>query len=320
MYLMTPPTPICAYDIAPDGTVSACHDTDTAQGDGYRWLHFDLTDPAFEPWARATLPAPAAKALFQSETRPRCEALPGGMTVNLRGVNLNPGAEAEDMVSIRLWVTEGLVISARRYKIFAIDAIRDAMDNGKAPRGISAFLAALAFGLTKRIEAVSLNCAELTDEVEDLAFDPDAAPPIALPALRQRIIKLRRFVRPQSEALQQMGEGTIWPLDDVSRDYLRDTMNRNLRTLEELDATADRLAAIQDHEDAQAAIALGRNTYVLSIIAAVFLPLGFLTGLFGINVGGMPLVNDQAGFAIVAGGCVAIGALVILVFRYLRWL
>ena len=64
----------------------------------------------------------------------------------------------------------------------------------------------------------------------------------------------------------------------------------------------------------------GRNTYVLSIIAAVFLPLGFLTGLFGINVGGMPLIESDAGFAIIAGGCVAIGTLVLVVFRHLRWL
>ena len=127
-------------------------------------------------------------------------------------------------------------------------------------------------------------------------------------------------MRPQAEALEVLGSGAIWPLDETSQSYLRDTINRNKRNLEELDATADRLAAIQDHEDAKAATALGRNTYVLSIIAGVFLPLGFLTGLFGINVGGMPLIDSQAGFAIVTGGCVAIGILVIVLFRYLRWL
>lgn len=311
------PIPLCGYDVDAQGNATAI--ADQPPENGYRWLHFDLGDPTFEPWARAQLPLAAAKALTQSETRPRCDGTPSGIIVNLRGVNLNPGAEAEDMVSVRLWVTENMVVSARRYKIFAVDAIRADMDANRAPKSVSEFLAALTFGLTKRIEAVSLACAELTDDVEDIAFDPTAPPPDKLPALRQRIIKLRRFVRPQSEALRVMGEGDIWPLDDISRDYMRDTVNRTQRTLEELDATSDRLAAIQDHEDAQAAIALGRNTYVLSIIAGVFLPLGFLTGLFGINVGGMPMIENGAGFAIVAGGCVAIGALVLVLFRYLRW-
>ncbi len=286
----------------------------------YRWLHFDRTDPAFEVWATEHLPRSAAKALLQAETRPHCDPVHGGMILNLRGVNLNAGADAEDMVSIRLWVFEGLIVSARRHKVFALDAIRDEIDSGKAPRDIAAFLAALAFGLTKRIEAVSLALAEDTDEAEDRAFDEQTAPPENIPALRQTTIKLRRFVRPQAEALHALGSGTVWPLDETAKQHLQETMNRNKRTIEELDATNDRLAAIQDHEDAKAALALGRNTYVLSIVAGVFLPLGFLTGLFGINVGGMPLVDSQAGFAIVAAGCVAIGALVLLLFRVLRWL
>lgn len=318
--MMNMPKPICAFDVDIDGRATEVTDLKLHTLGCYRWLHFDLNDPAFDTWSRTHLPHAAAKALTQSETRPRCDGSPHGMIVNLRGVNLNPGAAAEDMVSVRLWATEKLIVSARRYKIFAVDTIRADMAAHRAPKSVAAFLAALTFGLTKRIEAVSLSCAEMADAVEDLAFDPDAAPPHDLPELRQRLIKIRRFVRPQSEALRIMGEGTIWPLDDTSRDYMRDTINRNQRTLEELDATTDRLAAIQDHEDAQAAIALGRNTYVLSIIAAVFLPLGFLTGLFGINVGGMPLLDSQNGFIIVTAGSVAIGGLVLVVFRYLRWL
>ena len=256
---MTTPSPLCAYDISSDGTAIAAGDVGLVTQATYRWLHFDLNDPAFETWVRSNLPSPAAEALAQSETRPRCDGLPGGLILNLRGVNLNAGADAEDMVSIRLWVTDGLIISARRSKIFAVDAIRKDIDEGHASKSVSGFLAALAFGLTMRIEGVSLTCVELADEIEDLAFDPAAPPPFDLPKLRQRIIKLRRFLRPQSEALRVVGAGVIWPLDDVSRDYLRDTINRNQRTVEELDATTDRLAAIQDHEDAQAAIALGGN-------------------------------------------------------------
>ena len=313
--------PVCAYDIDEHGHAHAVSEEwPSAKSEmAYRWLHFNLVDPAFEVWANQHLPRTAAKSLLQTATRPHCDAVKNGMILNLRGVNLNEGAEIEDMVSIRLWVSDGLIVSSRRDRIFALDAVRADIDTGNPPRDIAAFLAALAFGLTKRIEAVSLSLAEETDEAEDRAYDERTAPPENIPALRQSIIKLRRFVRPQSEALNILGAGTVWPLDDVARGHLNETINRNKRTIEELDATNDRLAAIQDHEDAKAAQALGRNTYVLSIIAAVFLPLGFLTGLFGINVGGMPLINSQAGFALVAAGCVAIGALVVLVFRFLRW-
>lgn len=315
-------TPVCAYDIGDDGTArpvtSAWPNTETR--DTYRWLHFDLSDANFADWAAAHLPHIATKALLQSETRPRCDVTSEGMLLNLRGVNLNPGADAEDMVSIRLWVADGLIISARRHKIFAVDAIRADIDAGNAPHDIPAFLAALAFGLTKRIETVSLALEEDADDLEERAFASETQDPSNLPDLRLKLIKLRRFVRPQADALKTLAAGDVWPLHEGSASYLRDTVNRNQRTIEELDATADRLSTIQEHLDMQAATALGRNTYVLSIIAAIFLPLGFLTGLFGINVGGMPLINSNFGFALVAAGCALIGIAVLFVFRALRWL
>lgn len=314
-------TPVCAFDISSNGKATVVTDgwPNTKSDAAFRWLHFNRTDPNFEAWTAAHLPRSAAKALMQAETRPHCDRVQGGMILNLRGVNLNAGAEAEDMVSIRLFIADGLIISARRDKVFALDAIREDIDAGRAPRDIPAFIAALTFGLTKRIEAVTRKLAEGTDDAEDRAFDPVTAAPEDIPALRQSIIKLRRFVRPQAEALEILGNGLILPLDETSHSYMRETINRNKRNLEELDATNDRLTAIQDHEDAKAAKALGRNTYVLSIIAGVFLPLGFVTGLFGINVGGMPFVSSQAGFAVVTIGCFAVGALVIVLFRYLRW-
>ncbi|WP_458790094.1 CorA family divalent cation transporter [Yoonia sp. MH D7] len=315
-------TPICAYDISTDGAVqpvgSSWAGIETVAA--YRWLHFDLNDPAFTDWAESHLPRIAAKALLQSETRPRCDATPEGMLLNLRGVNLNPGADVEDMVSIRLWVADGLIVSTRKYKIFAVDTIRADIDAGKAPPNIAAFLAALAFALTKRIETVSLALEEDADELEEQAFSPIKQDLSKLPDLRLKLIKLRRFVRPQSEALMTLAAGDVWPHDEINTTYLRDTVNRNQRTIEELDATADRLSAIQEHLDMQAATSLGRNTYVLSIIAAIFLPLGFLTGLFGINVGGMPLIHSNFGFAVVAVGCTVIGIAVLLIFRALRWL
>jgi zinc transporter len=59
--------------------------------------------------------------------------------------------------------------------------------------------------------------------------------------------------------------------------------------------------------------------YVLSIVAAVFLPLGFLTGLLGINVGGIPFAENPWGFLAVVVALLGVVALELLVFRWRRW-
>ena len=63
-----------------------------------------------------------------------------------------------------------------------------------------------------------------------------------------------------------------------------------------------------------------RTSYLLTIVAAIFLPLGFLTGLLGINVGGMPGVDDPHAFWAVVFLCGGILLLMLLLFRKWKWL
>ena len=316
-----PPTPICAFEIAPDGAATPLEGCDPSPpASGFRWYHFDLADPALEPWVRQHLPPTAASALTQSETRPRCDTLDDGMILNLRGVNLNPGADADDMVSIRLWVSDGLILSTRARKVFAADALRRGIESGKAPGDIAAFLCELTYGLTRRIEEVSLETVERTDELEERSLGEVRSLAMDLAEQRQSVIKMRRFLRPQGEAIDRLLAAERWIFDPGHADLMRETANRTRRIIEELDATADRLQAIQDHLDNLQTAALGRNSYVLSVVAAIFLPLGFLTGLFGINVGGMPGVENDAGFWIVTAISLLLGAVLFWVFRALKWL
>jgi zinc transporter len=59
--------------------------------------------------------------------------------------------------------------------------------------------------------------------------------------------------------------------------------------------------------------------YVLSLVAAIFLPLGLMTGLLGINVGGIPWAEDPAGFAAVTGLLVLIAVGLVSLLRWMRW-
>jgi zinc transporter len=59
---------------------------------------------------------------------------------------------------------------------------------------------------------------------------------------------------------------------------------------------------------------------VLSIVAAVFLPLSFLTGLMGMNVAGLPGTVNPWSFWILVLLMVLAAACIMVVFRIRRWL
>jgi len=90
--------------------------------------------------------------------------------------------------------------------------------------------------------------------------------------------------------------------------------------VEELDALRERLISVQEEHDVNIAQRQAHHGYVLSMAAAIFLPLGFLTGLFGVNVGGMPGINSPWAFAILSLAMIGLAALMYLILKWVRWL
>ncbi|MCJ7873715.1 CorA family divalent cation transporter [Marinovum sp. 2_MG-2023] len=312
------------FDFAADGQMHEADLHRPCPADHWRWVHFDLNDAATETDLRALVPASAAEILLQPETRPRSVIIAGAMIVMLRGANFNPGQQSDDMVALRIWATDTLVITLRHRAIFAVQDLRDALRGGMIlPGGAGLLIAELIEGLVDRIEQVSLGLDDTVDSIEESVLVPghdiDVLAP--LPQLRRATIRLIRYLRPQSETLRKLEQrppGAPPVLLTLPADRLHESANRAQRALEELDAVHHRLNALADHQYNRKADQLSRNGYGLSVIAAVFLPLGFVTGLFGMNVGGLPWTDTPLGFVIVCLGMAAAVALVILVLRLLR--
>ena len=311
------------HDVLPGGEARAAQGPDAprAAGAAWRWIHLDLSDAAAAPWLRAALPDLAAEALLAAETRPRCEWAEEGLILTLRAVNPEPGGAAEDMVSVRLWMAGDLVMTAGWRPAGALEALRAAARAGRAPETPGALVAALAEGLTRDIEAVTLELDDRADELEDALTAAEGEPEDAadLPLLRRRAIALRRYLVPQREALDRLGRLPAGALGKRARDELRESANRAARALEEIDSARDRLAALADHVDGIQRARMERHNYLLAIVAAIFLPLNFLAGLFGVNLAGMPFAERPWGFAALAGLCLAIGIGLWLFFRRRRW-
>jgi zinc transporter len=310
--------PLWAFDMWEDGTARPASGPAPTGPGRYRWLHFDLSDPELQAFADAHLPEHAATAILQPETRPRVDPYADGLIVNLRGVNLNADGPVDLMVSLRMWATRGLIVTARKRRIFALEDIRAACEAGRGPESEGAFLADLVRGLAERARDVTLDLEARTAALEDAVDEDDEVHARALKPLRRTVLRLRRYLEPQSEALCRLLDLDTPVLDPVDHPDLREGVNLVTLADEALESLSARLYALADHIDAQTALRMTRNSYVLSIVAAVFLPLGFLTGLFGVNLAGMPGTAHPAAFAVLALATVGVGAITLLVLRWLR--
>ncbi|APE42166.1 zinc transporter ZntB [Sulfitobacter alexandrii] len=312
--------PICVFDVAGDGTTSVPNDTNLT-GDGvYRWWHFDLADPMLVPWAEQHLHPIAGGALVQPKTRPRCDRFEGGLILNLRGINLNVGEDADEMISVRIYADEDVLVTVRRNKVFAIDAIRRLAEAGSAPPSTAEFLEHLITGLTDRVDQHVATIDERTDHYEIALEDKDTPMPRDLPDNRRAVIRLRRYLEPQRAALSKLSTLDLPMIPEAVALSLRELANRAAIDVEELDELQGRLISVQEEHDANIAQRQARHGYVLSLAAAIFLPLGFLTGLFGVNVAGMPGVDSPNAFAVLCLSMLGLSALMVILLKLVRWL
>jgi len=292
-------------------------------GDGLLWVHLDYDHPVSRRWLRdqAGLDALVAEALMAEETRPRSLVIDGGILAALRGVNLNPGADPEDMVSIRLWSDGRRIVTARHRQLLSVTDLRESLARGRGPRTAAEFLVELSSRLVERMSEVIERIDESVDELETqvLTLQSHQLRPL-ISAVRREAIGLRRYLAPQREAMTRLFSERVEWLDEVDRLRLREVADRTTRYVEDLDMARERAVVVQEELMSRLSEQLDRRMYLLSLVAVVFLPLGFLTGLFGVNVEGIPGAHYKWAFLVFSALLVLLVGGQLLWFRRKRWL
>ncbi len=288
------------------------------------WLHWDRGQAAARDWLRrrSGLSAFACDVLLEENTRPRLLALPNDeLLLFLRGVNLNPDAEPEDMVSLRVFADARRVISLRLRPLRSTETVMQQLDAGVGPKTSSEILLALADALTSRVDDLVEVVTEKLDNEEDrVETDERYSPPQdEMLSLRRQAASLRRFLLPQREIYGQLTRNRLpWFVDDDT-DYWNELSNRLIRYLEELDLVRERVNLILEAEERRMRERMNRTMYLLGIITGFFLPMSFLTGLLGINVGGIPGSEHPYGFYVACGVIAVVAAFQWCIFRRLKW-
>lgn len=317
---------ICAYALGGEPGVRALDWGDLA-GEPVPapllWVNLDRNSPAARDWLERSsgLDSLTVEALLQEDTRPRLASQGGGLLIILRGVNLNPGADPEDMVSIRLWMDAGRVVSLHGKPLRAVAELRRALAEGEQPGNGGELLACLVERLTELMAPVLHDLEEQLDTLEERVLDePARATRAALIALRRRGIILRRYIAPLRDVLARLALEREGPLEPGTRARLRESWDRVVRYVEDLEALRERAAVAQEELASTLSDRMNRNMYTLSLVATVFLPLGFVTGLLGVNLAGLPGTENPQAFLWL---CVALGAVALGVagfFHLRRWL
>ncbi len=293
-----------------------------SQGD-LLWIHLNYLGTEARRWLmeESNIDPLICEALLAAETRPRVVAAGNGLLVILRGVNLNPGADPEDMVSLRMWIDAHRMVTMRSQHLMAIEDLRAATTSGTGPTRAGSFLVEVANRLVERMGDVLADLDDTVDSLEDEMLTAESyqiRPKLA--SLRRQAISLRRYLAPQREVLSRLQTERVTWLSELDRVRLREVTDRTTRYVEDLDSARDRAAVSQEELNSRLSEQMNNRMYALAVVAGIFLPLGLLTGLLGINVGGIPGTENKWAFVIVCVLLLGLAATMAWVFRRKRWI
>ncbi|MDR7102294.1 zinc transporter ZntB [Croceicoccus sp. BE223] len=286
------------------------------------WLHLCRSRPGVQDWLESDLgiPEPTAELLVSDLTRPRAFREGDTLIATLRGINFNPGSEPEDMVSMQLWSDGRRVVTLRRLPLQTPRDTLAEIDAGHGPTDAGALITSLTEHMIAHMNTAIIDMNQSIDEMEDAGPDGGTEEVLEeIARIRRESLALKRHMSPQHEALEFISRGAPDWFEPHDRREIAETIARLSRFLDDIDISKESALVLQDDIRARSAARAERTNSLLTIVATLFMPLTFLTGLLGMNVAGIPRADHPLAFAAVVLLCAVILVIQLALFKRWRW-
>lgn len=297
---MNVPDAVFAWQLDGKGGVNPLTDNDTVDRERPCWLHLNYTHAQSAQWLATTtlLPNNVRDALAGESTRPRVTRIGEGTLITLRCINGSTDERPDQLVAMRLYMDERLIVSTRQRKVLALDDVVNDLEEGTGPVDCGAWLVDVCDALTDHASEFIEELHDRIIDLEDDLLDQKIPPRGHLALLRKQLIVMRRYMAPQRDVYARLSSERLAWMNDDQRRRMQDIADRLGRGLDEIDACIARTGVMADEITQVMQESLARRTYTMSLMAMVFLPSTFLTGLFGVNLGGIPGGGWQFGFSL----------------------
>ena len=316
------PQEIHAYQLDGKGGILPVTDKTEATAAQPCWIHIDYEQPESLNWLNETplLPESFKEALSGESCRPRVARQGDGTLIILRSINLNSEAVPDPLVTLRVFITDSLIISSRHRPIHAVDEVVDELKKRTGPSHSGSWLVEILDFLPDQVSDFIDDIHGRVIELEDGLLDRELPERGVIALIRKQLIVLRRHLMPQRDVFSRLASERLPWMSNEDRHRMQDIADRLGRGLDDLDATIARTAVVVDELNSQLADAMNRRTYTMSLMAMLFLPATFLTGLFGVNLGGIPGGGKEHAFAIFCTCLAVVGGGILWWLKKSKWL
>jgi zinc transporter len=269
---------------------------------GFLWLHCHLTHAGAAPWlaAHAHLPEAFFETLEEGAHSTRIERVDQSLLAVVNDVRYDFTFEESDVSTLWVHVDRQLVVTARLQPLRSIDRLRTEVNAGETVRSTVDLLGKI---LRKQADVLAAIVRDVTHQIDSAEDDVLSGrldqKRLELGQSRRMLVRLQRLLAPEPAAvLRLLQHAPDWThVDDIEE--LRGASEEFSVALRDMASLRERIKLLQEEVAAQVSEENNQSLFVLTVVTVLALPINIVAGLFGMNVGGVPLAQHANGFWIV---------------------
>ena len=266
------------------------------------WLHMNLSNAATAKWLRQQfeLSEMFFDALSEGTRSSRIEFADNDLIAVVNDVLYDFSFDASHISTLWMSVDRRLLLSARTKPLRSIDRLRASVKGGETFHTSVELLVHLLRDQADVLMQIVRKSIAQVDDIEDnlLAGRLDKRRR-ELGQLRRVLVRLQRLLAPEPAALfRLLNHPPDW-MAETDAQELRQSTEEFSGAIDDISSLQERIKLLQEEIAAQVNEQNSRSLYVLTIVTVLALPINILAGLFGMNVGGVPLAQHPSGFWVV---------------------
>lgn len=287
------------------------------------WIHFNAANSHARHWITRCERLPEAHRAFlvDQDDRKRLETVGEGIAGVISDVHYRFDFDPDHIALLRFYLDEHCLITTRHQPLSATDDLRKAIREGLRVDSTGTLMVSLLECQADRLGSVAARLSREIGDMEDqILAERVHVPRAKLATLRRLAVRLHRHFAPEHRALQRLcGRPPAW-FRDTDIGGLKDTTEALGEIVGDLDAIQERAKLLQEELAGRALEETNRNMVILSVVTAVFMPVTLITGIFGMNVAGLPGLEDGSAFWWVTLGMAGVALMALLLLHWRRLL
>ncbi|MDD2319992.1 MAG: magnesium/cobalt transporter CorA [Geobacteraceae bacterium] len=261
--------------------------------------------------------------ILNTDQRPKLEDYGDYLYIVFRALTCNGSRCSMETEQISLILGSNFVLSfqEKESKIFA--RVRERIRTGKG-RTVKSGADYLAYSLLDTVVdnyfIVLETLGERLEALEDALVENPAAQTLReIHLLKRDLIFLRRSVWPLREVLNGLQREDSTLVTESTKVYLRDVYDHTIHAIDSLETFRDMISSMLDIYLSSASNRLNEVMKVLTIIATIFIPLTFISGVYGMNFRFMPELKWRWGYPAVLLLMAGVSAYMLYYFKKKKW-